>query len=417
MNSVEKNKPIWKRRVVGFLAGQGISLFGSQIVQMAIIWYVTLETSSGVWVTVLTLAAFLPQMVMSLFAGVWADRYNRKVIIILSDAAIAITTLLFALFMMWRKTSEGTLPAIVIVSAIRSLGAGIHAPAVNAMIPQIVPEDNLARINGYNGTIQSVVQFISPLAAGAIMAIGPIYNILLIDVATAIIGIGVLVMLKIPRRQPAEKAEKTSIFTEMKEGFRFTWKHKFLRKLLATYGIYIFLCVPSGFLTALMIERTFGDNVMFLTVNETVGFAGSLLAGFLLGATGGFKNRNKTLILGMMVSGIASLAVGFTSVFWLFVVLMFFIGMAIPAIQTAVFTLIQEKVDPSMMGRVFSLLNVMFTGFMPLGMAIFGPLADIVRIQVMVIGCAVLIILLTINLVLSRSFYREGLAALVTEEI
>ncbi len=156
---------------------------------------------------------------------------------------------------------------------------------------------------------------------------------------------------------------------------------------------------------------------MFLTVNETVGFAGSLLAGFLLGATGGFKNRNKTLILGMMVSGIASLAVGFTSVFWLFTVLMFFIGMAIPAIQTAVFTLIQEKVDPSMMGRVFSLLNVMFTGFMPLGMAIFGPLADIVRIQVMVIGCAVLIILLSINLVLSRGFYREGLAALVTEEI
>ena len=417
MNSVENNQLIWKRRVVGFLAGQGISLFGSQIVQMAIIWYVTLETSSGVWVTVLTLAAFLPQMVMSLFAGVWADRYNRKVIIILSDAVIAITTLLFALFMMSRKTSEGALPAIIIVSAIRSLGAGIHAPAVNAMIPQIVPEDNLARVNGYNGTIQSIVQFISPFAAGAIMAISPIHNILLIDVATAIIGIGILVMLKIPRRQPAEKAEKTSIFTEMKEGFRFTWKHKFLRKLLATYGIYIFLCVPSGFLTALMIERTFGDNVMLLTVNETVGFAGSLLAGFLLGATGGFKNRNKTLIFGMMVSGIASLAVGFTSMFWLFAVLMFFIGMAIPAIQTAVFTLIQEKVDPSMMGRVFSLLNVMFTGFMPLGMAIFGPLADIVRIQVMVIGCAVLIILLAINLVLSRSFYREGLAALVTEEI
>ena len=417
MNSVENNQLIWKRRVVGFLAGQGISLFGSQIVQMAIIWYVTLETSSGVWVTVLTLAAFLPQMVMSLFAGVWADRYNRKVIIILSDAVIAITTLLFALFMMSRKTSEGALPAIIIVSAIRSLGAGIHAPAVNAMIPQIVPEDNLARVNGYNGTIQSIVQFISPFAAGVIMAISPIYNILLIDVATAIIGIGILVMLKIPRRQPAEKAEKTSIFTEMKEGFRFTWKHKFLRKLLATYGIYIFLCVPSGFLTALMIERTFGDNVMLLTVNETVGFAGSLLAGFLLGATGGFKNRNKTLIFGMMVSGIASLAVGFTSMFWLFAVLMFFIGMAIPAIQTAVFTLIQEKVDPSMMGRVFSLLNVMFTGFMPLGMAIFGPLADIVRIQVLVIGCAVLIILLAINLVLSRSFYREGLAALVTEEI
>ncbi len=417
MNSDKKIQPIWKRRAVGFLAGQGISLFGSQIVQMAIIWYVTLETSSGIWVTVLTLAALLPQMLMSLFAGVWADRYNRKVIIILSDAVIAITTLLFALFMMWRKTSEGALPAIIIASAIRSLGAGVHAPAVNAMIPQIVPEEELARINGYNGTIQSIVQFISPLAAGALMAIGPIYNILFIDIATAIIGIGILVMLKIPSHQPVEKTEKTSVFIEMKEGFQFTWKHRFLRKLFTTYGIFIFLCVPSGFLTALMVKRTFGDNVMFLTVNETVGFAGSLLAGFILGATGGFKNRNFTLILGIMFYGIASLLIGFTSTFWLFATLMFFIGMTIPAIQTSVFTLIQEKVNPSMMGRVFSLLNIIFSGFLPLGMVIFGPLADVVRIQTIVIWCAVLTILLAISLTLSRDFYREGLTTFVTEEI
>jgi len=137
--------------------------------------------------------------------------------------------------------------------------------------------------------------------------------------------------------------------------------------------------------------------VILLTINETVGFAGAFIGGLLLGATGGFKNRNTTLFLGMVVYGVASLAVGFAEVFWLFAGLMFLIGMTIPAAQTAIFTMVQEKTDPSMTGRVFSLVNLMFTGFMPLGMAIFGPLADVLRIQTMVIACAILIIFLSLN--------------------
>lgn len=411
MNSKGNLKPNWWPKAIAFMISQGITLFGSQIVQMAIIWHVTLETSSGIWVTLLTLVAFLPQMIISPFAGVWADRYNRKRIIIAADLAIAVTTLALAIFMMSGILIESALPFLVLVCAIRSVGSGIQTPAVNAMIPQIVPEEGLMRMNGVNGTVQSVIQFVSPIAAGAVLAVGPFYNILLIDVVTAIIGISMLVMIKIPRRQIVERTKNSSVFTEMKEGFKYTWKHKFLRKLLLTYGAYIFLCVPSGFLTVLMIERTFGDQVMFMTINETVGFAGALLGGLVLGSTGGFKNRNLTFFTGAMIYGIASLFVGFTTVFWLFVLLMFFIGMTIPAAQTSVFTLVQEKAEPSMMGRVFSLVNVMFTGFMPLGMALFGPLSDVIRIQTMVIVCAVFIILLALSL-LSKPFFADGTGVL-----
>ncbi len=415
MDSDNRREPKWRGKIIAFLAGQGISLFGSQIVQMAIIWHVALETSSGGWVTVLTLAAFLPQMIMSLFAGVWADRYNRKSIILIADAAIAATTLLLAVYMMSGNLGATVLPAIIIASTIRSLGSGIQTPAMNAMIPQLVPEDKLMWVNGINGSIQSFVQFVSPIAAGTLMSVGPIHNIMFIDVATAVIGIGILALIKTPKHRPTERTEPTSVFKEMKEGFVFTWNHQFLRKLLMTYGAYIFLCVPSGFLTALMIGRTFGDNVLLLTINETVGFAGALAGGLLLGATGGFKNRNKTLFLGVMINGAASLAVGITNAFWLFASLMFFIGMTIPAAQTAVFTLVQEKTAPSMMGRVFSLVNVMFTGFMPLGMVIFGPLADVVRIQTLVIVCAVFMILLGLSIFLSGNFYAEGCATLPEE--
>lgn len=409
MNSDITPRPKLWGKAIAFLISQGITLFGSQIVQMAVIWYVTLETSSGKWVTILTLVSFLPQMVISMFAGVWADRYNRKRIIIAADAVIGAATLALAVFMMSGRLGSAALPAIIIVCAVRSIGSGIQTPTVNAMIPQIVSEDGLMKVNGINGSIQSAVQFVSPIAAGAIMAVGPIYNILLLDVATAIIGIGMLALIKIPRHKMTEKAEASTVTDEIKEGLAYTWNHTFLRRLLATYGVYIFLCVPSGFLAALMITRTFGDNVLLLTINETIGFAGAVLGGILLGATGGFQNRNKTFFLGTLTCGIASLAVGFTNIFWIFVVLMFFLGLSIPAAQTSVFTLVQEKAEPAMMGRVFSLVNVMFTGFMPLGMVIFGPLSDFVRIQSMVIVCAVLIILLSLSIALSRLFYQEGI--------
>ncbi len=399
----------WKKRAAVFLFGQGVSLFGSQIVQMAVIWHVAMQTSSGMWVTILTLSSFLPHMLISPIAGVWADRYNRKTIMIVADGGIAATTLLLALFLMSKGSGTDILPHLVVVSAIRSLFGGIHLPAMNASIPQIVPEEKLARINGYNSTIQSIVQFVSPIAAGAIMAVGPIHIILLIDVATAVIGVGILALLKIPKYEPAPRTQKTSALAEMRAGFRFTWNNRFLRKLFATYGLYIFLSVPSGFLTVLMIERTFGDNIMMLTINEAVWFAGSVMGGLLLGATGGFKDRVKTMFVGMSVYGIVSLAIGITGVFWLFASLMFILGFSIPFIQTAVFTLVQEKIEPSMMGRVFSLLGVMFSGFMPLGMVIFGPLSDYIRIQTIVIVCAMPIILLAANLILSRKFYRDGM--------
>ena len=124
--------------------------FGSSIVQMAIVWYVTMQTSSGIWLTILTLSSFLPQMIISPFAGVWADRYNKKKIIILADVLIAISTLILAIFLQLNNLVDTSLIAIVIVSIIRSIGTGIQTPTVNSMIPLLVPEDKLMKFNGIN---------------------------------------------------------------------------------------------------------------------------------------------------------------------------------------------------------------------------------------------------------------------------
>lgn len=169
-------------------------------------------------------------------------------------------------------------------------------------------------------------------------------------------------------------------------------KEQKVKRLLLTYGAFIFLSVPSSFLTVLMIERTFGDSYVYLTVNEMAGFAGMVLGGILLGTWGGFKDRMRTFIYGLLGFGLLSLILGFTYQFWLFAACMFFMSFFIPVVQSSTTTMLQEHVPEDKQGRIFGLLGAMYSGFMPLGTAIFGPLADAVKIQWLVIICGVFIV-------------------------
>lgn len=152
----------WKKNIVSFLTSQSISLFGSSLVQYAIIWYITLTTKSGMMMTISTICGFLPQLLISFFAGVWADRYNKKYIIIIADICIAISTLVVAVFFI---AGIESIWVLFIVLAIRSFGAGVQTPTVNAIIPNIAPQERLMRVNGINTTIQSIMLILSPAAA------------------------------------------------------------------------------------------------------------------------------------------------------------------------------------------------------------------------------------------------------------
>lgn len=157
----------WKKNIALFLASQAISLFGSSLVQYAIIWYITLTTQSGVMMTISTICGFLPQLLISFFGGVWADRYNKKYIIAISDSAIAISTLIVAIFFV---AGLDNVWILFIALAIRSLGAGVQTPTVNAIVPNLVPQEKLMKVNGINTTIQSIILILSPAAARSINA-------------------------------------------------------------------------------------------------------------------------------------------------------------------------------------------------------------------------------------------------------
>lgn len=359
---------------------------------MALVWYATIQTSSGVWVAAFTVCSYLPQFLISFLGGVWADRYHRKKLIIGADVLIACVTFIMVLAIPYISSEPALLGGLLVMSVIRSLGAGIQTPAVNAVIPQLVPEDQLMRCNGINATMQSIVNFAAPAAAGAVFAISTLRTMLMIDIITAIVGNGLLFCLALPKQNTL--VEKASVFSDMKIGVNYVFSNRLIGKLLIIYGLFAFFCVPAGYLAGLLVRRVFGETYWYLTAVEVVGFVGMMVGGVVMSTWGGFKHRGKTLAAGLWAFGSFAIGMGFSKNFILYLSLMLFYGVALTMVQTAITTMLQEKTDTSMQGRVFGLLGTMYSGFLPIGMAIFGPLADILPLQWIMIGSGIALIVI-----------------------
>lgn len=404
-------RPHWKRDVVVFLTSQTITMFGSMLVQYAIMWHLTLVTKSGVVMALAALFGFLPQAIVSIFGGVWADRLNRKWLIIGADASIAVTTLLLAIFLITtgqNGAEAGTLWLIYLTLAIRSAGAGIQMPAVAALIPQIVPAQHLLRINGINGSIQSGMMLLAPAVAGAVYAFASIVAIFFIDVVTAIVGIGMFATLAVPT---IRKAIDTGYFADMVEGIKYTFTHRFVRWLLILFAVVFVLTVAPSYLTPLMLVREFGDEVWMLTVLEIMFSIGMLVGGFVIAAWGGPKNKVLMLAIAALAFGGLSIGLGFSPNVWVFFGFMLVVGLAVPFFSTPSMTLLQLRVEPEKQGRVFGFVGIVMAVAMPLGMVIFGPLADQLPVQWILVAAGVLtfiVVALALVVPAGREAIREG---------
>jgi MFS transporter, DHA3 family, macrolide efflux protein len=372
----------WKKKTAIFISSQSASLFGSMLVQYAIIWHLTLVYQSGIILMISTLSAFLPQIVISLFAGVWADRYHRKFLIIGADLLIAVSTLILAVFFM---LGYQELWLIFLVSGIRSVGAGIQAPAVNALLPQIVPTEKLIRVNSINSTIQPFIMIAAPVVSGAMLSFSRLEYIFFIDVVTAALAVSLLLILKVSAHQKAETAQSTGYLDDLRAGLTYIRQNRVIRTLFIFFAFTFFLVTPVAFLTPLLVARSFGEEVWRLTANEVTFFVGSILGGIIMTVWGGFQNRFRTIGLSCIVWAVLFSGLGLSKDFTLYLVFMFLSGIPMPFFNAPTITLLQEMVRPDMQGRVFSVQQLIMNIVMPVGMLIFGPVADIVTVEVLLV--------------------------------
>jgi DHA3 family macrolide efflux protein-like MFS transporter len=404
----------WKKNTALFLTGQALSLFGSMVVQYAILWHITLKTQSGSMMTLFTIAGFLPMFFISPFGGVWADRFNKKYIINIADGAIAFASLVVAIFLLLGFDHFGILLCCAVV---RSFGQGVQTPAVGAFIPQIVPEASLTKINGFQGSIQSLTMLAAPMISGALMTFAPLEIMFFLDVITAAIGIGILFFfVKVPARktetaeQPEAAPEHKGLdyFHDLKEGIRYIKKHGYVLRMIILTAIFLFFAAPSALLTPLQVTRNFGNNEWRLAAIEIAFSIGMMAGGILIGMWGGFKNRIISMALSCALFGLEAVTLGLVQNFGLYIGIMAIMGLTMPLYNTPSMVLLQTTVEPAFMGRVLSVFGMVSSVMMPVGMLVFGPVADTISINHLLIGTGIVIVLMVIPMVTSKTLREAG---------
>ncbi|MED4376548.1 MFS transporter [Schinkia azotoformans] len=407
MNTVINNqKENWLKNIILFLSSQTISLFGSSLVQYAMMWYITLTTESGVMMTLYIICGFIPTFLLSPVAGVWADRYNRKTLIILADGLIAMATLILAILFL---LGFDAIWLLFVMAAVRAFGTGIQMPAVGAILPQIVPKDKLTKVNGANGSIQAVIMFVAPMVSAALLTMTSIEIIFFIDVITAAMAIvTLLAFVKISIHEKAAEKQTTSYLNDFKQGLQYINNHGFLKQFFLFFAVFFVLMAPAAFLTPLQVTRSFGGDVWRLTAIEIAFSIGMMAGGGIIASWGGFQNKIKTLGFASVIMGVCTIALGIVPVFWIYLVFMALFGVAMPIFNTPANVLLQEKVEEDYLGRVFGVMGMISTSMMPLGMLIFGPIADYIKIEWLLLGTGVFIIILAIFLGRNKVLLEAG---------
>lgn len=406
VNATYDEKLNWRKNIILFLSSQVISLFGSSIVQYAILWHITLSTESGLMMTFYIICGFIPTFLLSPFAGVWADRYNRKILIILSDGLIALATLVLAILFFY---GFDDIWLLFVIAAIRAFGSGVQMPAIGAILPQIVPKDQLTKVNGINGSLQAMVLFVSPMVGALLFSITSLENIFLIDVVTAALAISVLLFfLKIKPHKKAQTSQTVSYFADFKIGLQYIRGHAYLKMFFFFLAIFLVMMAPASFLTPIQVARSFGDDVWRLSAIEVAFSIGMMIGGGLIASWGGFKNRITTQSFAAIVMGVSTFALGVVPIFWIYLLFMLIFGVVIPIFNTPANVLLQEKVEEDLLGRVFGIMSMISTAMMPLGMLIFGPLADYISIESLLIGTGIVLIMIAIFFGRNKTLLEAG---------
>lgn len=365
----------WKRNFYTIWAGQAFSQFSSSVLQFAIVWHLTDKTGSALVLSAAMMMGFLPQGILGPFIGVFIDRYNRKMIMAVSDLIIAAAS-----FIMVIAGQIGVLSTelILLVLLIRSIGSAFHTPCLQAVTPQIVPKDQLTRCSGYSQALESISQLFSPALAAVLYQSWSLSGIIFLDVIGALIAVFMLVISVIPELNHNENIGKIHVLREAKEGFQILRTKKGMLGLVLIGTLYTLAMMPTSALFPLMSMSYFHGTSTNASVVEIVFSIGLLIGSLILGRWGGTKNRIYTIIGSFLLMSFSLFVSGFLPPggFLVFAVCSWLMGISGPFYWGMYTPLLQSKFEAKYLGRVISLSSSIRLISGPLGLSVSGVFAE-----------------------------------------
>ena len=382
--------PTTFRSYLTFWSGQLVSLLGSSVAQFVIIWWITLETGSALYLSLASLLGFAPMIILSPFAGVFVDRWSRKALIGVVDFLQALVTVALILLFSVGIVSIWYVLALL---ALRGVFQAFHNPAVAAIVPLMVPRDKLSRMNGATYLFSGAVTLAGPVLAAFLLEIWKIGQILWIDAVTFIIAVIPLLMVSIPsvRKEDPGSQDDPSFKREFSEGLAFVKKARGFLTFIMLATAVNFLLTPVSTLAPYFVKFDhFGgaSDLAFVLAS----FQGGVLAGGLLMLViKGFKRKMVAVVLSVYIifSGYALMALAPTGLFWLLAMAGLVMAFCIPIANVSVQTITQTVVPKKILGRVSSVTGALASAASPLGMILSGVIVEFTRTANLFLACAV----------------------------
>lgn len=359
-------------------AGQLVSVLASSMTQFALTIWAYQETGSALALGAVNTFFLIPFLLLSPIAGAMVDRYNRKLMMMVSDLTAVLAT---AGLLVIHASGHLQIWHLYVAAVVNGLGSTFQWPAYSAAISTMVPKENYSRANGMMSLIYSGPAVLAPMLAGILLPFIHLTGILTIDVITFFLAIGALLVVDVP--QPARtvdgQAEQGSLLKEGLYGFKYIFARRSLLGLLIFFICLNFTIGMAVNLFAPFILTRTDYNSASLGAVESSSAIGAVVGGVLVSAWPGFKRRMTNIFIGEAMTGLFFLTLfglGRSLPFWIvFAALGSITPIYVNGSSQAIW---QAKVPPDLQGRVFSARRMIAWITDPVTPLLAGALADYV---------------------------------------
>ncbi|MCL2655424.1 MAG: MFS transporter [Coriobacteriia bacterium] len=384
--------PNWKRLLIALLGGQAVSTITSGAAGWAVIWYLTVTTGDPLILSLASVAYFLPPALLGPFIGPLIDRFDRRMIMIVSDLFTALVMALLALAVFFKVSS---VPLIFVALVLRSVGVAFHDPALQAAAPLLVPPKHLGRVGAITQSIIGVSYIGAPALGIFVYTTFGLHTGVALDVVGATVACLILAFIKLPE-VPAARRSSQHFWLEFRRG---------LRTIRLTRGLLLFIIIiaagnffyfPVASLAPLMTAQHFGGTGYQAALVEAIFGTSFFVASLLVGVWGGGKKLVRAVFLGVIGTG-AFFAIGGLlprTGFRLFLVAIAGMGIAESLYAGLINPIIQHNVAPQELGRVMTVYTSLASITAPAGLLVAGVLAERTGVPAILVISGVALVML-----------------------
>ena len=371
-----------------------LSLFGSTVAYFVLIWWLTVVTGSATILAVASFFTILLSTILMPIAGVYADKFNRKTLILIVDSSQALITLVGTILFQFNLMVVLT---VVIFMTVRSLFQAFHAPVVGAIMPSMVPPEKLIRINSMSFLFLGVIQIFAQLVASLLWLLFPVHIILWVDIITFVIALVPLILIKIPSvtkksiNSKGEK-EKTSFFKDFNIGVKTLKAVPGLLIIVIMSMIITFLLAPLKVLMPLYVYGVHGGKAGHYALVLTFFQGGIVLGAVIASVKKKWDHKVRVLFINMALAmvGLAIFGIAPQGLYFVISIGAILTGITLPITSSLTAVFYQTTVPPDKMGRVSSISGTISASILPIGTILSGPLAEILGIPLLFFYCSVL---------------------------